>query len=132
VLVARLTSQMQIDLQIDRELDRVSEIVKMKSAWRGIKILHRSDPSGVLQMTKPVPPFQTFQSEYRSSNRLKKQSVDFRNSGIPKRSMLVGSHCSCQSGFDRRSIANLWRGCIANPFRLTADIVFESVIQNLS
>jgi hypothetical protein len=46
---------MQFDLQINRKLDRLSEIVKIKSAWRGIKILCRFDPSGDLQMTKPVP-----------------------------------------------------------------------------
>jgi hypothetical protein len=46
---------MQFDLQINIELDRLSEIVKMKSVWRGNKILYRSDPRGDLRMTKPVP-----------------------------------------------------------------------------
>jgi hypothetical protein len=55
LLVARLTNRIQFDLQINRELDRLSEIVKIKSACRGIKILYRSDPRGDLQMTKPVP-----------------------------------------------------------------------------
>jgi hypothetical protein len=108
LLVARLTNRMQFDLKINRELDRLSEIVKVKSAWRGIKILYRSDPSGDLQMTK-FQLFQTFNlntaaSSNRSkrstaslsSNRLKKQSGDFRNSGIPKGSMLVGSNWSWQ------------------------------------
>jgi hypothetical protein len=66
------------------------------------------DPSGDLQMTK-FQLFQTFNlntaaSSNRSkrstaslsSNRLKKQSGDFRNSGIPKGSMLVGSNWSWQ------------------------------------
>src|SRR4029077_12671194 len=54
LLVARLTNRMQFDLKINRELVRLSEIVKIKSAWRGIRILYRSDPSGDLQMTKPA------------------------------------------------------------------------------
>jgi len=38
LLVARSTN-LQFDPQINTERDRLSEIVKMKSAWRGIKIL---------------------------------------------------------------------------------------------
>jgi len=43
---------MQFDPQIDTERDRLNEIVKMKNAWRGIKVLR----------INWFQPFQTFHS----------------------------------------------------------------------
>jgi hypothetical protein len=44
------------DPQINTERDRLNEIVKMKSAGRGINILHRSNPLQVIPNLFAAPP----------------------------------------------------------------------------
>jgi hypothetical protein len=63
LLVARSTNRMQFDPQINTERDRLSEIVKMKSAWRGIKILR-------VNWFHPFQTFKTFQSLPEGGRRL--------------------------------------------------------------